>query len=250
MSAHNADTVSRLRTEILRWQGLKSPRGLQQLRLAGIEFIFPNGDFPLRAIHEFLSSGRETAAATSGFIAALLSALMKNSGAAVWISGSTTSFAPGFKFFGIEPHQFIFLTANTEKEKLWLTEEALKCEGLAAVITELKELSFPTSRRFQLATETSGVTGFIISQSDKRFVKKLSPNCAAARWRIRSMPSGTNKKNSDLPGIGFPAWNVELLRLRNGRPGHWQLQWIADHLELITQQLSTEEIQAPILKAG
>ena len=36
---------------------------------------------------------------------------------------------------------------------LWVIEEALKCEGLAAVIGEIKELSFTQSRRLQLAVE-------------------------------------------------------------------------------------------------
>jgi hypothetical protein len=28
-----------------------------------------------------------------------------------------------------------------------------------------------------------------------------------------------------LPGIGFPQWRVELLRIRNGRSGVWDLKW-------------------------
>jgi protein ImuA len=35
-------------------------------------------------------------------------------------------------------------------------------EGLAAVVAEIQELSFMTSRRLQLATEQSGVTGFML----------------------------------------------------------------------------------------
>jgi hypothetical protein len=28
-----------------------------------------------------------------------------------------------------------------------------------------------------------------------------------------------------LPGIGFPRWQVDLQRVRNGTPGSWQLEW-------------------------
>ena len=41
---------------------------------------------------------------------------------------------------------------------MWAIEEALKCDGLAAVIGEMKELSFTNSRRLQLAVEKSHVT--------------------------------------------------------------------------------------------
>jgi protein ImuA len=25
--------------------------------------------------------------------------------------------------------------------------------------------------------------------------------------------------------VGHPRWNVELLRIRNGKPGQWQVEW-------------------------
>jgi protein ImuA len=31
----------------------------------------------------------------------------------------------------------------------------------------------------------------------------------------------------DMPGVGFPRWNVELLKVRNGKPGSWQIEWKA-----------------------
>ena len=104
-----------------------------------------------------------------------------------------------------------------EKEILWVMEEALKCEGLAAVIAETPEISFTASRRFQLAVEQSRVTGFII----RRNPKNLATACVT-RWKISPLPSATE---DGLPGVGFPRWNVELLKVRNGTPGKWQLEW-------------------------
>jgi protein ImuA len=28
-----------------------------------------------------------------------------------------------------------------------------------------------------------------------------------------------------MPGVGFPKWNVELLKMRNGKPGSWEVEW-------------------------
>ena len=106
-----------------------------------------------------------------------------------------------------------------EKERLWAIEEALKCEALSAVIGEVQEVSFTCSRRFQLAVEHSKVTGFIIRRNPKNMA-----SAAVARWKIVPLPSKTEE---GLPGVGFPRWNVELQKVRNGKPGTWQLEWAA-----------------------
>jgi protein ImuA len=36
-----------------------------------------------------------------------------------------------------------------------------------------------------------------------------------------------------IPGIGFPAWNIELLKIRNGKPGRWQMKWACNKLHSI-----------------
>ena len=99
-------------------------------------------------------------------------------------------------------------------------EEALKCEGLVAVIAEMPEINFTASRRLQLAVEQSRVTGFIIRCNPR----SLNITACVTRWKIISLPSMLPE---DMPGVGFPRWNVELLKVRNGRPGTWNIEWKA-----------------------
>src|ERR1700684_950556 len=99
-------------------------------------------------------------------------------------------------------------------------EEALKCSGLAAVVGEMPELSFTTSRRFQLAVEQSRVTGFVL----RSHPRNLNTNTCVSRWKIKPLPSHAE---DDLPGLGFPRWQVELQKIRNGKPGVWQVEWAA-----------------------
>jgi len=101
---------------------------------------------------------------------------------------------------------------------LWVMEEALKCEGLAAVICEIPELGFTASRRLQLAVEESQVTGFIL----RRNPKSINTTACITRWKITAAPSETENK---MPGTGFPRWNVELLKVRNGKPGKWIVEF-------------------------
>jgi protein ImuA len=82
-------------------------------------------------------------------------------------------------------------------------------------------LSLIESRRLQLAVEESGVTGFIL----RKDASKAASTVATARWRVSPLPSG----NEDgMPGLGFPRWQVDLLKVRNGNPGSWVMEWAGE----------------------
>jgi protein ImuA len=214
-----AEIFSELQKEILVLQGFKSASNTAlDLGLGPIRHAFPNSTFPVGAVHEFLSSSVETGAATSGFISGLLSNLMGKKGTTMWISSSRTLFPPALKNFGIQPDRFVFIDLKKEKDVLWAMDEALKCGALTAVVGELRDIDFTASRRLQLAVEESQVTGFVLRNNPK------PPNTTAcvSRWKITSLPSETV---DGLPGIGFPHWKVELLRIRNGKPGSWDVMW-------------------------
>jgi len=219
MEPSKAYIIAQLQKDILPLQGYKPAAGNIGFD-GGLGFIknaFPNASFPLGAIHEFFCSGAEDISASGGFIAGILSAIMQKGGVSIWISSSQNIFPPALKLFGIEPDKIIFINVPKEKEILWVMEEALRCEGIAAVIAETPELSFTASRRLQLAVEQSRVTGFII----RRNPKNLATACVT-RWKITPLPAAAE---DDLPGVGFPRWNAELLKVRNGIPGNWQLEW-------------------------
>jgi protein ImuA len=224
--------ISQLHREILSLQGFKTTRSLSDIDLGfgQITEAFPNEVFPLAAVHEFINVEEENEAATTGFIASIVSALMKNCGAAVWVGSSLTIFPAALKTFGISPEHIVFINAPTQREVLWATEEALKCEGLAAVIGEIREITFTESRRLQLAVEKSRVTGFIIRSRPRN----LQVNACVSRWRISHLQS---EPRDDLPGIGFPRWNIELLKMRNGRTGSWQVEWTKGKFENIPQMV-------------
>jgi protein ImuA len=219
-SEKRADIIESLQTDIIRLQGFKSSNNAKiDLGLGPIKYAFPNATFPLGAIHEFLADRAEGSASTSGFISGLLASLMGSTGMTLWISSSRTLFPPALKNFGLEPDRFIFIDLQKEKDVIWAMDEALKCGALAAVVGEMREISFTASRRLQLAVEQSRVTGFILRSNTIH----LSTTACVSRWKITSLPS---EHVDDLPGIGFPKWRVELLRIRNGRSGAWNVQWV------------------------
>jgi protein ImuA len=216
-----AEILAQLQREILSLQGFKSPLPDAEdvVGLGSINQAFPHAVFPLSAMHEFICTNAEEATASSAFIAGLVSTLMQENGTAIWISASRFIFPPALKAFGLQPHQVIFLYLKKEKEVAWVVEEALKCPALTAVICDMKEVSFTASRRLQLAIEKSGVSCFMLRQQSKN-----GATTAVARWQIKPQQSGAA---DGIPGVGHPRWQVKLLKVRNGKPGIWNMEWIS-----------------------
>jgi protein ImuA len=148
----------------------------------------------------------------------------------LYISASRKLFPPALKAFGVEPDKIIFVDLKQEKDVLWAMEEALKCEGLSAVIAEVRAISLTASRRLQLAVERSKVTGFILRNDPG----KLSASGCVARWKISPLPS---ELEAGMPGLGFPRWTVELLKVRNGNPGSWKMEWFSGRFHAVEESL-------------
>jgi protein ImuA len=264
MPSTKSDIIQRLEREILPLQGFKPPRsvGALDFGLGSMNAAFPNGEFPTGAIHEVLSTGPENAAASVGFVGGLIGTLMRNGGAVLWIGARQKIFPVALKVFGIEPDRIVFVELRHQKYMLWVMEEALKCEGLAAVVGEIPEIGFTASRRLQLAVEQSRVTGFILRHQTRGLLTNVMGNvpgnvaanvtgnvpgnvianvtgnvpgnACVARWRVTPLAS---QPEAGLPGVGFPRWNVELLKIRNGRPGAWPLEWAAGRFRTVPQSM-------------
>jgi protein ImuA len=214
-----ADIFKTLQADVLRFQGVKAINNDELDNCLGpIASAFPNHSFPLGVIHELISHRQEEVAATNGFVTGLLSTIMGANGTSLWISSSRCVFPIALKNFYVDPDRFIFLDLKNEKDVIWAMDEALKCGAVSAVVGELSEIDFKTSRRLQLNVERSGVTGFIVRNNSR----KPGTTASVSRWKISSLPS---EKNDKIPGIGFPKWRVELSRIRNGKPGTWDVKW-------------------------
>ena len=242
MPATKPDIIAQLQRDILRLQGFKPvSNNIVDLGLGSMNNAFPDKVFPLGAIHEFICGGAEDAAATGGFMAGLLSSLMRSEGASICISSSRTLFPPALKSFGISPANILFVDLQKERDVLWAMEEALKCGALSAVVGEMQELSFTASRRLQLVVEQSQVTGFII----RRNYSNPNTTACVTRWKITPLPS---ESEDNLPGIGYPRWNVQLLKVRNGKPGSWQMEWVDGKFRSVYEFASL--VQEPQKKTG
>jgi protein ImuA len=224
-----ADIIAKLRRDLLPLQGYRSAGSASHpVRLGIIDQSFPNNRFPTGAIHEFVCSTPEDQASTSGFILGLMNQLAGNSGICLWVTASRTIFPPGIVQYGIEPHRLIFVEPTNLNDCLWATEEALNCESVSAVVCETSKLSFTASRRLQLSVEQTGVTGLIIHHTNKPCA-----NACVARWQITPKHS---VQYDALPGVGAPMFNVELLKVRNGRSGRWDVVFETNRFSVVREE--------------
>jgi len=225
MPDNKQDIIQQLRRDILPLQGYKPPSAGYEvdLGLGPIEQAFPNGAFPTGAIHDFLTLDQEQLAATTAFLAAILSRMMERGGIAVWIGADSSTFAPGLAYYNVDPDRIIFVAPTTSKTILWTLEESLRCDRFIAVLVEITDLSFVESRRLQLVVEQSRVTGFIIRHQPRR--KNIV--ASVAQWRITALPT---QSQGERPGRGFPRWHVELLKVRNRQPVACDVEWTGTHL--------------------
>ncbi|WP_158857158.1 ImuA family protein [Lunatibacter salilacus] len=221
LTCEKIDRLRQLRKDVMALEGSipnKGTRGDFSVKLGPMEAAFPGRTFPLSVNHEFISTTASEAASTQGFVAAMLGMLLRKGGYSLWIGNSRKAFPPALGLFGVTPQQVIFVDVKSERDVLWTMEQALKCNALVAVVGELRELDFAQSQRLQLAVEHSRVTGFI-HRHQPRSLHALACN---TRWKISPIAS---QPEEGMPGLGFPTWNVELLKVRNGRPGAWQMEW-------------------------
>jgi protein ImuA len=114
----------------------------------------------------------------------------------------------------------VFVHVKKEKDISWAIHEALTCSSLSAVVGEMPEMSITASRRFQLAIEDAGVGCFILRKNPKNLL-----TTAVSRWHIQPLPTKTQDR---LPGLGHPRWKVDLLKVRNGKTGSWNIEWTSD----------------------
>lgn len=220
MNTAHTILIESLRADIQRLEGFRPQGWVNNSDLGPLQETFPNG-FPKGALHEFFASQPESLSATLGFISGLLSITHK-SGCILWVSANRKVFPPALQAFGLDPGRILFADLKSERQIPWAIEEALKCTGITAVVGEMKTLDFLTSRRFQLAAERTQHSGFFLRTG----AFNNEPTACVTRWKVEAMNSSTLQDESGvLPGIGFPKWKVELLRMRNGKANRWELQW-------------------------
>ena len=105
----------------------------------------------------------------------------------------------------------IFINPSTEQELLWAVDTALRSPAVAVVVTTIKKLSLPLTRRFAMSARQSGATAFFLGHKQTRL-----PLATHSAWTMTPKPSATHSA----------CWSLELLRMKGVQPS--QSVWTID----------------------
>lgn len=189
------------------------------------------------AVHEFYAAQADSATAAGG---ALILAQLAKPGAQLWVRcpdherEAGAPYAPGLTELGLDPARIILARAPDAVRALQAGLEAARCPALGAVLLELwgaaKPYDLVASRRLALAAKDSRVPVLIV-----RIAGEPRPSAAATRWLARAAPSRALATHAP----GDPAFELTLLRARNGRDGlRYRLEWNRDVRGLIVQPVA------------
>ncbi len=220
VTGNRAVIIEELRRRLPRIEGFSRPL---PFGIATIDAHLPEGGLTCGGLHEIVPEAEGATAAAFGFVAAVLGRLPKTR-PLVWVSpaysyGSGRLHGHGLNTLGLDPARLILVETAQRKETLWSIEEGLHSAVPAAVIGVIDKLDLRTSQRLQLAASDTGVPLFLL-----RPAPSLESSAAATRWRI-----GTAEAARDRYGLIMrPRWHLHLERCRNGRTGHWVVEY--DHV--------------------
>lgn len=181
-----------------------------------MDAALPWGGLPRAALHEILTAEPGAAA---GFAALVLA---RAGGTVLWIAPEPDAWPPGLARFGLSPAQLVLVRAAREQDALWAMEETLRCPAVGAALLVAGALDLTAARRLQLAAEAGGVLGLLLRPD----ADNAAPTAALTRWRIGTVPSDSGSPHA----LGDPAWSLDLLRCRGGRPASWRATWHGDRL--------------------
>ena len=186
-----------------------------------VDRALPHGGLSAGCIHEVKGTSLANAIA---FSAILSSRLAGDEGDVLYIASDRSLHPLGLLPFGVKLNHFLQVSTRTAQDLAWTVMEALRCPQISSVIASINGLDLTESRRLQLAAEANGTTGFFFGHT-------ASDPIAApiTRWKISSIAK---------PGQRFdePAWAIDLLYCRGGRPGNWTLQWTGQKLNSLFTQ--------------
>jgi protein ImuA len=236
MATDNA-TLSHLRHRIAALEsnggnnGVGAGHNVISFGLAAIDAHLPAGGLTGGCVHEITGgSGSATA-----FAAALVGRAQRlHRPPVIWIAprvGQRESlYGPGLAAFGLDPAALIVVripghSHTGTAQALWAMEEALRTPTVGAVCAEINAIGLTASRRLQLAAKAGGTFGLLLRGTFNSAGDAIAPNASVSRWQITSAPSAPALPTS-LPGT--TRWQVELRRVRGGKPHHWLLEWHHD----------------------
>ena len=192
------------------------------------------GGLPRAALSEIHSPETRGAGAATGFLLGMAQAAIGIARTPVlWVATTEAFREAGLPYalgiqslYGIDPARLVVAQTPRLSDALWITEEAARLKGFAAVILEVRgnpgQLDLTATRRLQHRAEEAGRPVFLLRQA-----ARPEATAAPVRLVVSTAPAGLRHTLNDLlPGsIGPPGFLVAISKNRTAPPAHFTLEW-------------------------
>ena len=208
----------------------------------------PDRGLACGVLHEVVAGSHGDRPAAFGFVFALTAAaLASRSGPAIFIASRRAladfgaPYGHGLARLGLDVGRLLFVETRSDKDALWAIEDTLRSEArpamVAGAIAGAPDLT--ASRRLNLAAAAPATPLVLLRTSIA-----AGTSAAATRWCIGAAPAARDR----FGAFASPRWRVELERCRNGRPGHWLVEW--NHVAHRFRLVEVVADRAPVARAG
>ena len=156
---------------------------------AALDAQLPAGGWPVGALVEVLQ-----AQSHQNEWRLLLPALVRCSGAVLLVGALHQPFGPGLAAQGLDPQRLLCIIAQTAAQRLWASEQALRCADVAAVLAWFPQVGSgqvrpEQLRRLQMAASTHAKLLFVMRPESAR--EESSP--AALRLLVSSASGASDR---------------------------------------------------------
>ena len=208
----------------------------------------PDRGLACGVLHEVAAAAHGDRPAAFGFVLALTAAaLAARPGVALFIASRRALadlgalYGHGLAQLGLDVGRLLLIETRSDKDALWALEDTLRSGARPAMVAGAiaGDLDLTSSRRLNLAAAPPATPLILLRASNAAGV-----SAAATRWRIATAPAARDR----FGAFASPRWRVALERCRNGRPGHWLVEW--NHVAHRFRLVEVVADRAPVARAG
>jgi hypothetical protein len=232
LNARNSSVVQQLRTRLreMNHAGTRTDdaSALSSTGIAALDALLPSGIFRAGMLVEWIVAGEGSGATRLALPMAHES--LQAGGVLVVIDERREFYPPAAVRLGLDLDRTIVVQPRNHQETIWALEQALRCPGVAATLSWIKQLPDRSFRRLQLAAEHGARLGLLLRPAEARH----ATTWADLRWLVEPVQSGEEAStmqanfgqqapndvlSSGLSGTSGRRLRVELLHCREGTPG-------------------------------
>lgn len=193
-----AATIAQLRNQLRAWeQSVPSAKeGVISTGCHALDALLPDGGLRRGSLVEWIGDGEASGAGTLSLLIARR--ICDRDRPTVLIDIRKQIYPVALAALGFNLSTLVLVRPDSERDALWASEQALRCEAVAVVWSRIDNLGGIAFRRLQLAVEASQGVGFLVRPTQAL----KQPSWASVRLLTKPRPSRRESPRFRVEAVG------------------------------------------------